>query len=48
MFEIITVDTTEFRCNACLRYFDSAEELRAHSAECPAAQQSLNQTAHQP
>ena len=30
-------DTNRFRCNACGRYFNDSEELRAHEVECRVA-----------
>jgi hypothetical protein len=30
-------DTNRFRCNACGRYFNEAEELRSHEVECRVA-----------
>jgi len=33
-------DTNRFRCDACGRYFNLAEELKEHSAECAATKAS--------
>ena len=33
----------QFRCNACGRYFNDPEELRAHAAECRAAKLSTEE-----
>lgn len=33
-------DTNQFRCEACGRYFNSGEELKAHATECEGAKQS--------
>lgn len=31
--------TNQFRCSGCGRYFNTAEELRAHEFECTAAKE---------
>ena len=31
--------TNQFRCNACGRYFNTAEEVSTHEVECRAAKQ---------
>jgi hypothetical protein len=36
-------DTNRFRCNACGRYFNDSEVLRAHEVECRVAKASTEE-----